>query len=241
MLTRLLAGLTVGLQVLYPLLDGRPRDLLTVLTVLAFLATTLAHATATRGPAWASSYLLATVTVALAVEAVGVATGLPFGDYTYSTTLGPLVLGVPAVVPLAWAMFAYPCLLAGRRLGHPVPIGAAALTAWDLFLDPQMVDAGHWRWLDVQHAVPGTSGLIPVSNVAGWAVVSLLLMTALGRLPDRAPTDDRIPLVLLGWTWASSVLANVVFFGRPGVAVVGGLALGAVVVPLLRTRAPVSA
>ncbi len=234
MLTRLLAGLTVTLQIGYPLLDGRPRDLLTVATVLAFLATTLAHATATRGPAWASSYLLLTAGLAFAVEAVGVATGLPFGDYAYADSLGPRVLQVPLLVPLAWAMFAYPCLLAGRRLGHPVLVGAAGLTAWDVFLDPQMVEAGHWRWLDVQHAVPGAQGLVPLSNVAGWALVSLVLMALLSRLPhSRTDADDRVPLALLAWTWASSVLANLVFFGRPLLALVGGLALGAVALPLL--------
>ncbi len=233
MLIRLLAGLTVALQIAYPLLSGHPRDLLTVATVLAFLATTLAHATATRGPAWASSYLLVTAGLAFAVEATGVATGLPFGDYSYAGTLGPRVLDVPLVVPLAWAMFAYPCLLAGRRLGHPVLVGAAGLTAWDVFLDPQMVAAGHWRWLDVQHAVPGSDGLVPLSNVAGWALVSLVLMVLLARLPD-VRADDAVPMALLGWTWASSVLANLAFFGRPLLALVGGLALGAVVLPLLR-------
>lgn len=228
-----LAALTVLLQVAYPLLDGRPRDVLTVVTVLAFLATTLVHATLTRGLRWAASYLLLSAGTGLVAEAVGVATGLPFGDYAYSGSLGWRVFDVPVVVPLAWAMFAYPCLLAGRRLGAPVLAGAWALASWDLFLDPQMVAAGHWRWLDVQHPVPGTSD-VPLSNLAGWVVVALVLMALLARLP-RVEADDRVPLALLLWTWGSSVLANAVFFGRPGVALVGGLALGAVAVPLVRS------
>ena len=55
----------------------------------------------------------------LAAEAVGVRTGLPFGDYSYAGTLGPEVLDVPLVVPLAWTMMAYPVLLAARRLTRP--------------------------------------------------------------------------------------------------------------------------
>ena len=43
-------------------------------------------------------------------------TGLPFGDYSYAGTLGPELLDVPLVVPLAWTMMAYPVLLAARRL-----------------------------------------------------------------------------------------------------------------------------
>ena len=30
--------------------------------------------------------------------------------------------------------------------GESVVLGAAALTAWDLFLDPQMTTEGYWRW-----------------------------------------------------------------------------------------------
>jgi putative membrane protein len=40
--------------------------------------------------------------------------------------------------------------------------------------------------------------------------------------------DVRLPFVLLGWTYFSSVLANLVFFGRPAVALAGGLGMGSV-------------
>jgi uncharacterized membrane protein len=227
-----LAGLTVLLQVGYPLVTGAPRDLLTVVTVLVFFLATASHALVHRGPRWTAGYLAATLGVGLLAEAAGVRTGLPFGDYAYADSLGWQLLDVPVVVPLAWAMFAYPCLLAGQRLGHPVLAGAWALASWDLFLDPQMVAAGHWRWLDVQTSVPGIAD-VPVSNFGGWVVVALVLMALLSRLP-RVPADDRLPFALLLWTWGSSVLANLAFFGRPGVAVVGGLAMAVVLVPLLR-------
>ena len=219
----LLAVLTVLLQVAYPLTNGTARDRLTVATVVAFLAASLAHATAQRGAAWASSYLALVVGVSLAAEAVGVATGVPFGSYAYTGSLGPQLLGVPVVVPLAWAMIAYPCLLLG-----PVR-GALCLAAWDVFLDPQMVDAGHWHWLDVQVGMPFVPE-VPVSNTLGWLLVAGVLMTVLSRLP-RLSADDRLPRALLLWTWASSVLADLAFFGRPGVALTGGLAMGLCLLP----------
>src|SRR5688500_10961698 len=52
----------------------------------------------------------------LVAESVGVATGLPFGHYFYTGTLGAEVLGVPAVVPLAWVMMAWPALVVARTL-----------------------------------------------------------------------------------------------------------------------------
>ena len=234
-----LAALTVLLQVAYPLVHGHPRDVLTVVTVCAFFLASTTHALRTRGLGWTAGLVLLSVGTGLVAEAVGVATGVPFGDYRYSRTLGAQLLAVPVVIPLAWAMFAYPSLVAGQRLARSRPgaalVGAAALAGWDLFLDPQMVAAGHWRWLDVRHALPGVPG-IPVSNFLGWALVALVLMAVLQLLPRRC-ADDRVPAALFGWTYVSSVLANAVFFGRPGVAVVGGLGMGVVAVPYLRTLA----
>jgi putative membrane protein len=181
--------------------------------------------------------------VALLAEAIGVTTGFPFGHYAYTDKLGPQLIGVPLVIPLAWAMMAYPALLAGRRLASPrmsrILISAWALASWDLFLDPQMVDAGQWRWADPSPALPGISG-IPVTNFLGWLAVSIILMAILDALlPDR-PADDALPATLYLWTYASSVLAAAVFFERPGVALVGGVAMGVVAIPygysLWRTR-----
>ena len=56
-------------------------------------------------------------------------------------------------------------------------MGAVALTAWDLFLDPQMTAERYWRW-----ERPGSYRGIPLSNYAGWLVTSAGMMVALERL-----------------------------------------------------------
>ena len=220
----LLAALTVVLEICYPLVSGSTRDHLTVATVLVFLAASLSHAARTQGPAWAARFLLVVVGVSFAVEAVGVRTGLPFGSYAYDGGLGPTVLRVPLVVPLAWAMFGYPALVVGRLLGHAWLAGAWALASWDLFLDPQMVHAGHWHF---------AAGGVPVTNYLGWALVALVLMAVLVRLPWR-DGGFGVPVALFLWTWLGSTLANAAFFGRPGVAVSGFVGMAVVGVPLLR-------
>lgn len=238
-----LAGLTVLAQVAYPLVHGQLRDRLTVATVLLFAGASLTHAAVWRGPQWATALGLASAGVGFVVEAVGTRTGLPFGSYTYAGSLGPRLLSVPVVIPLAWTMMSYPALLAGRRLTRgrwtgPLVAGVA-LASWDLFLDPQMVAAGHWSWTQAGPALPGAAG-VPVSNYLGWLAVSVGLMAVLWRLPHpETPTgmavDDRVPYALYLWTYASSVLANAAFFHRPGVAVLGGLGMGAVAIPLARS------
>ena len=230
-------------QIVFPLTDGALA--LTLGCVALFALASVSHAVARFGP-WRAAGL---VTVAggggLLAELLGVATGFPFGHYAYSGTLGWAVDGVPAVVPAAWTMMAYPALLVGRRLvgraGRPavVVVAAWALASWDVFLDPQMVDAGHWRWVSPTPSLPGVDG-IPVTNFAGWLLVALLMMALLDRVLDHggpasaagSAVDDRLPVVLYLWTYASSVLAHTVFFGRPTVALVGGLAMGLVAVPL---------
>ncbi len=247
LLSVVLAALTVLAQIAYPLTDGEPLRVLTVATVLLFAGASVLHAAATRGLLWGLGLLTLAGGLGLGAEALGVRTGFPFGEYAYADTLGPQLADVPVVVPLAWVMMAYPCLLLGRRLARAaarhsrrpesalvvVLTGGLALAAWDLFLDPQMVEAGHWRWARPTPALPGVPG-VPVTNFAGWLLVAVVIMTVLHTLLPRGRTAaEGVPGALLTWTWAGSTLGNAVFFDRPGVAVWGGIVMGAVVVPYL--------
>jgi putative membrane protein len=182
----------------------------------------------------------------LLAETIGVHSGFPFGEYRYTGTLGLDVAGVPVVVALAWVMMCWPALLVGRaiarwwRADRPawlvVVIGAWALAAWDVFLDPQMVDAGHWVWADASPALPGVAD-VPLTNYAGWLLVSLLMIAVLHRGVGRSRVARELDLragpapVLYLWTYGSSVWAHAAFFGRPSVSLVGGLLMGAVAVP----------
>jgi putative membrane protein len=252
-----LAAAVVAVQITYPLLDGAALRASTVATVLLFAAASVVSAATTHGPRAAASLVAAVAGAGLLAEAVGVATGFPFGDYAYAGTLGPQVLGVPLLIPLAWVMMAWPTLLAGRAvtrrlLARPGPArrgaaGAArwlppvlagwALASWDLFLDPQMVEAGHWAFTDPTPALPGSPG-VPLTNYAGWLLVALVMQAVLHRVvPDDASAPQRDgwgpPAALLAWTWLGSTLANLAFFGRPAVAAWGFVAMGAVVGPYL--------
>jgi uncharacterized membrane protein len=232
----LLTLATIAAQIGYPLTDGQTRTTLTIVTVVLFFCASATHAWAHRGAAWALGLVVMACGVGLVAEAAGVDSGFPFGSYDYADTLGWKVLSVPVVIPLAWAMMAYPALLVGRRLaGHrgwlvSTPLAALALATWDLFLDPQMVQAGHWRWDFPSPSVPGIDD-IPLTNFAGWLLVALVLMALLNTvLPDRV-ADDRAPATLYLWTYVSSVMAHAVFFDNPSVALVGGIGMGVIALP----------
>lgn len=231
--------LLVLTQIAYPLAEPGARLGATVVSVLAFAAASVCDAAARFGPRTACRLLLVAGGGGLVAETVGVHTGFPFGEYRYTGTLGVELLGVPVLVPLAWVMVCWPALLvgralAGRRAWLVVPVGAWALASWDVFLDPQMVDAGHWAWADATPALPGVSG-VPLTNYAGWLLVAVVMVAALHRYtPSRAgeldPRAGPAPLLYL-WTYGSSVWAHAAFFGRPWVSLVAGLLMGMVAVP----------
>lgn len=225
---------TIGCEIAYPLFHGTQRSALAVAAVLLFFLASAVHAAVHRGLMWAGAYVVLAAGIGLAAEAIGVSTGRPFGRYGYADDLGPKVFDVPALVPLAWAMVAYPALLVGRRLGGRGPrawvVGALALASWDLFLDPEMVARGHWRWQQHTPALPGIPS-IPLTNWLGWVVISLFLIGVLHVVLPHRRADDAVPSTLYLWTYASSVLASAVFFHRPVVAAYVAVVMGLVALP----------
>ncbi len=162
-------------------------------------------------------------------EFVGHRTGLPFGAYHYTDLLQPQVGGVPLLIPLAWFMLlpsswvmAQFIVGKGGGMGQRalfVAVSAAALTAWDLFLDPQMVGWGFWVWEN-----PSGYFGIPWSNYVGWLLVSGLATAAVNPPPLKP-----IPLALVyGIVWFLQTIGQAVFWGQVGPAVVGGLAMGGI-------------
>jgi uncharacterized membrane protein len=226
---------TVGAQIGYPLVDGEWLRRVTIASVVLFFLASLSHALVHRGLRWTLGLVVVTTGGGLLAEAVGVRTGLPFGDYTYSGSLGPQLLGVPVIVPLAWTMMAYPVLLAARHLTTRwwvVLVGGVGLAGWDVFLDPQMVNDGRWRWTHPTPALPGVEG-VPLTNYAGWLVVGVVMMALLSRLAPRDRGSETVPAVLLTWTYLGSIVGNLFWFGEPSIALAGGLAMGLLVLPYL--------
>jgi putative membrane protein len=236
-----LVGAAVLVQIVYPLVPTAARTPVTMLSVVVFAVASLADAARVHGRRGVAALLAVACGGGLLVEGLGLHTGVPFGPYHYTGTLGPELVGVPVIVPLAWMMMAWPALVVARALARgPVAValvGGAALASWDLFLDPQMVAAGHWVWADPMPALPFVPG-VPLSNYAGWVVVAILMTAALHRLVGPTGTGQapvsRPAAALYLWAYASSVVAHAVFFGLPGSAVVGGLVMGAVAVPFAR-------
>ncbi|MGY1623271.1 carotenoid biosynthesis protein [Geodermatophilus sp. SYSU D00965] len=227
-----LAGLLVLVAIAYPLTDAAARTTVSWAIVLLGAALSVGHAAASRGGRAGAVVLGVTAATAVAFEAVGLATGFPYGEYTYSDDLGPTLLGVPFLVPLAWLMMAWPSRLLALRLTRAVrpawrraarvAVAAAVFAGWDVVLDPQMVQAGYWTWAHPQPSLPGID-TVPLTNLAGWLLAGLALMTLLDLLvPDAAPRiGDGAPLLALAWMTLGGALAHAGWLDLPGSAAWG--------------------
>jgi putative membrane protein len=171
--------------------------------------------------------------LAWAAEAVGASTGWLFGAYHYTDKLQPQLAHVPLLIPLAWLMILPPAWAVAQRLTGStrgwrfVAVSALAMTAWDLFLDPQMVAWGLWVWED-----SGGYFGIPWHNYLGWLAVSALMTLVLR--PPRLPV---LPLLFIYTiTWVLETIGLLAFWGLPGPALVGFLVMGLLVVLAWSTK-----
>jgi uncharacterized membrane protein len=228
-----LAGALVLVAIAYPLTSGAGRLAVSWAIVLLGAALSVVHAWLSRGARTGVGVGVLVVVTAVALEAVGLATGFPYGRYRYGAGLGPALLGVPFLVPLAWLMMAWPSRVLAERLtggvrrhrrgAARVLVGAAVFAAWDVVLDPQMVQAGYWTWTHPSPGLPGI-GTVPLTNLAGWLLAGLLLMPLLDvlvartALPGPPRIGDAAPLLALAWMTLGGALAHAGWLGLPGSA-----------------------
>jgi uncharacterized membrane protein len=179
-------------------------------------------------------------TLGWAAEALGSCTGFPFGDYSYTDALQPQLFHVPLIIPLAWLMMLPPSWGVAQAISNRIrphwrtlafiALSALAITAWDLFLDPQMVAWGLWKW----HNPSGLFG-IPWSNYLGWLLVSALITFLFtGIIRPRLLFAAHLPtaplLLIYTITWLLQTVGLGVFWNMPGPALVGGVLMGSLAI-----------
>lgn len=161
-------------------------------------------------------------------EALGVATGLVFGDYYYPDgPLGPLLLGVPPLIQLQYFAMGYAALMVARSitgtlgsaarrgmLWATAAVGAFGMTVLDLASDPrQSTQLGMWIWRD-----GGPYFGVPVHNFFGWwaetfvffVIVQLVLtrVAAVRAIEWSRPASFDLAGVLLFGTFIFAIVAR---------------------------------
>ncbi|MEM1334089.1 MAG: carotenoid biosynthesis protein [Actinomycetota bacterium] len=225
------SAITVAGMIATPLLPqgGRGRRLLSSVVVGGMFVTSTANAARRWGPRRAGVAAAATAVATGVVERIGTRTGLPFGRYGYSAALQPQIAHVPVIVPLAWFGMGLPAreaasaaLGTARTAPARIALGSVAMTAWDLFLDPQMVGEGYWAWVR-----RGVYRGIPVSNYVGWFLTGLGIMAMFEAVlpPKERTLADPALVGEYGFMSVMQTLGFARYFRDPLVAAVGGSAM----------------
>ncbi|MDH6423873.1 carotenoid biosynthesis protein [Aurantimicrobium minutum] len=164
--------------------------------------------------AWLS--FLAVVVISFTGEALGVATGLVFGNYYYPDgPLGPLLLGVPPLIQLQYFAMAYASLMIARSIGGVLTtaargwwlaavsaMAAFGMTLLDLASDPWHATVlGQWIWRD-----GGPYFGIPLHNFFGWFFETLAFLLVVQALLNSKKALAKISEVKPRGFWLQGVL-----------------------------------
>ncbi len=165
------------------------------------------------------------------IEWVGAATGVPFGHYAY-TAPGPAILGVPLLVPLGWWAFAMIGIAVAPRR-RALLLAPLAMIAYDLGLDPLMVQQGFWSF-----AADAPYYGVPLSNFIGWGLAGAALVAVLLRLEPRLDLDASWDLraVYLGQAFLMGF--GLLVFGLPAAALATTVAMVALAASWRRPPSP---
>lgn len=197
--------------------------------VLVQVAASLIVLARSQGAKTALLSALAVPPLGWLAEFVGHTTGFPFSPYKYTDLLQPQLGGVPLLIPLAWLMMFPPAWAVAQvivdgtphspRLGRlfRAAVAALAFTAWDLFLDPQMVAWDFWRW-----TTPGLYFGIPLVNFLGWLLVSFTISFLV--MPRQMPVVPLVSMYVI--TWLLQTIGQVFFWNLPGPALFGFVGMG---------------
>lgn len=162
---------------------------------------------------WPSMVIFFCITAVITwlVETIGIATGIPFGTFSYADTLGIKIGEVPLMILpayffngyLAWIMAG---LIAGGQLiskkHKPAllvpPLAAMLMVFWNVSFEPIMSTIeGHWIWSG------GTWNGVPLSNFLGWFITSVAFFSAfsffLYKSGDKLDAWRNNPLKPVHW------------------------------------------
>ena len=224
---RVSLGVMVAAMIATPLFDqgGEQRRALANVVVLSLFAVGLLTTWAVHQRRALVAAGAVVVTTYL-IELLGSTTGFPFGTYDYTSALTPQVAGVPLLVSFAWAgitLVVFGMFAGGGARWMQLAMMAASITAWDVFLDPQMVGEGYWQWQSASLAFRG----IPLVNYAGWfatALINSALVMVICRTPQVL--TQRLSIATYATLTVLSTIGFVFFFDDVVVAAVGAVAMG---------------
>ncbi|KEO73484.1 carotenoid biosynthesis protein [Anditalea andensis] len=135
-------------------------------------------------------FALVAFLIGFVAEAVGVQTGLVFGDYSYGTVLGPKIWGAPLMIGVNWFLLVY---VSGALFHNYIAndylaafMGALLMVFLDFIIEPVAIKLEFWAW---EHEN------IPLSNYIGWLAIAFPIQIVYRKMSFRK--DNPLAVFLL--------------------------------------------
>lgn len=126
------------------------------------------------------------------VEVVGVNTGIPFGEYHYTSVLGLQVFNTPLMIGVNWLILVYSAVYMTRQYIPNIYIRSVVagliLLALDTLIEPVAIGSNMWQWDTIA---------VPIQNFAAWGVIALLLSLLLNFFTPSDSKNKISSLVIL--------------------------------------------
>ena len=135
------------------------------------------------------------------VEMLGTNTGFPFGEYSYSSILGPGLLGTPFLIGVLWWVLLRSFNDVFSRISSNKTMISLAtglgMLLLDIFIEPVAIGLGFWEWQAAE---------VPLENYMAWFVLSFVFtrLTMDGQVKN--PMSKWVLIVLGGFFVVMGIL-----------------------------------
>lgn len=163
------------------------------------------------------------------VQAIVIRSGLPYGNFQYTSAMQPQLLGIPILIPLTWLMMLPPAWAVARLITRKlsgcllrlifVLLSAIAFTGWMVYFDPLLARLGILQWTPA-----GDFFGIPGLNYIFWLFISGLVTFAIS--PQRSPGGPM--LLVYAFTWLVQFISLLILGGLLVPAVIGFALMGGI-------------
>jgi putative membrane protein len=142
--------------------------------------------------------------IGYSVEAIGVATGVLFGSYSYGGLFGLKVFETPLLIGVNWLFLSLSThgvvQLFTKNVFFNIVIPAVIMTSLDFFIEPVAMKLGFWGW---------ENNVIPFQNYLMWFVTSAIIHGIIYLFHPKI--NAKVSFVI--------VIAQFIFFGVLYVAI----------------------
>ena len=126
------------------------------------------------------------------IEAIGVNTGLIFGNYVYKTTLGWKFLETPLIIGVNWILLTCSVVYSiddkiKSKLGIAF-VSACILVVLDILIEPVAIKYDFWSWNETS---------VPVKNYIAWFIISFIFCYTVAHFKGKSKNNLAPYLLIL--------------------------------------------